>query len=750
MTAVQLDDFAVLFEASARLTQAATPAELLEAVSSYAREHGASSGTLIYLHPDESNPIARGEIVAEWVRGNIRPIGLGVTVRYDEFPSVTNWLNSAEPLLFIEDLRTDARFDPQARARSLSYNRIAAAVLALYNQGRRVGLIYFGWDSPRRYNERDKRIYTALIHQAAPVIDAQRLLELSHVRAARAELLLRINTELSRATNEAEIVEALLPCWGAIQPYSVVLSYLDVDATGKPIAATNVAVWTDGRLRPDDHRIGEATPLNEYGLPRLWTSQPDSLLLIPDIEAEKKLSEHTRNVSLSGGIRSLVLLPLHSGGRWQGIVQIKWRVPRRFPEDEIYIYRTLLQTLPSVIASRRAYLAEEEARRESELLYRISKAINAANTFDEIAQAVSVIDPLPHSIALSAWENYDFNGATYFEIVAVSGRPVQEVGTRYALDDFPIARSPSYGYLTVMEDIANDPTIDTRSAASWLRLGTRARLGVALVVNNRWMGVLAFLSDKPRKYTEREKRLAAGVGDLVAAALDRIRLKKETEESARQAERRAQELAVLEERNRLARELHDSVSQALYGIGLGARTAGALLDRDPSRLREPLEYILTLTEAGLAEMRALIFELRPESIENEGLISALSKQAAAIQARHNIHVQTEFCEEPALPLHVKESLYRVAREALHNIVKHARASRINLSLTSSGKGFRLCVADNGVGFDPSDSFPGHLGLQSMRERVARLHGTLDIRSVPGQGTQIAISIPPYDSPLSRT
>ena len=203
----------------------------------------------------------------------------------------------------------------------------------------------------------------------------------------------------------------------------------------------------------------------------------------------------------------------------------------------------------------------------------------------------------------------------------------------------------------------------------------------------------------------------------------------------------AQELAAVEERQRLARELHDSVSQALYGISLGVHTARLQLDRDPKELAESLDYVLELAEAALIEMRALIFELRPESLETEGLVTALTKQAAALHARQNIVVHTDLCAEPDLPLKVKQDLYRVAQEALHNTVKHARANKIELRLHQTGGVVILEVWDNGRGFDTSTTFPGHLGLHSMYERVRSLGGELQIESVPGQGTCIRAQVP---------
>ena len=236
-----------------------------------------------------------------------------------------------------------------------------------------------------------------------------------------------------------------------------------------------------------------------------------------------------------------------------------------------------------------------------------------------------------------------------------------------------------------------------------------------------------------REPTEDERVFLGAVADQIAIAVENARLFAA-----------AQEMAALEERQHLARELHDSVSQALYGIALGARTAHAWLDREgpPERVAEWLDYVLSLAEAGLTEMRALIFELRPESLETEGLIAALEKQAAALGARHEIPVHTTLGEEPDLPPETKEALYRIAQEALHNTVKHARASRADLKLESDARGIALEVSDDGAGFDPSEDFSGHLGLKSMRERAARLGGTLRVESAYGEGTSIHVRIPP--------
>ena len=203
----------------------------------------------------------------------------------------------------------------------------------------------------------------------------------------------------------------------------------------------------------------------------------------------------------------------------------------------------------------------------------------------------------------------------------------------------------------------------------------------------------------------------------------------------------AQEKVALEERQRLARELHDSLSQAFFGIELGATQARELVERDPAGVAQRIDYVLQLAEAGQAEMRALILEMRPELLEAEGLAAALDKQVQALQARHSIAGRTLATGEPSSPFKVKEALYRIAQEALQNTVKHAQAQRVDVHLEAPTGAVVLKIVDDGVGFNPEGTFPGHLGLHSMRERALGVGGSLEVMSNPGEGTRIVATVP---------
>jgi signal transduction histidine kinase len=204
--------------------------------------------------------------------------------------------------------------------------------------------------------------------------------------------------------------------------------------------------------------------------------------------------------------------------------------------------------------------------------------------------------------------------------------------------------------------------------------------------------------------------------------------------------------ATLLERQRLARELHDSVSQALFSMTLHARAAqrhletagvgtGAPAAREVEQLRE-------LTAGALAEMRALIFELRPGALAEEGLVAALGKQAAALAARTGTAVRlTGPAERLELAPEVEEHLYRLALEAMNNALKHADADNVDVDLHVEGDTLHVGVRDDGRGFDPGEQHPGHLGLHTMTDRARAVGGQLSVRSAPGEGTSVAVRLP---------
>jgi signal transduction histidine kinase len=258
-------------------------------------------------------------------------------------------------------------------------------------------------------------------------------------------------------------------------------------------------------------------------------------------------------------------------------------------------------------------------------------------------------------------------------------------------------------------------------------------LGVPIASRSRVLGAF-YLTDKEGapEFTDDDERLIVMLAAHAAIAIDNARLYE-----------RARELSVIEERNRLARDLHDSVVQKLFGISLTARSAGTLLDRADDGARAEVERLQVLAEEAIGELRSLVFQLRPAAIETEGLAAALAKHVDVLARVHRLAIALEHEGEPRLRPGVDEEVFRIAQEALHNALRHAGARAVRVRLEERPGEVVLSVADDGRGFDPDAPAlrSRSLGLTSMEERAAALGGTLRIASARGAGTTVDLELP---------
>ncbi len=234
-----------------------------------------------------------------------------------------------------------------------------------------------------------------------------------------------------------------------------------------------------------------------------------------------------------------------------------------------------------------------------------------------------------------------------------------------------------------------------------------------------------------------------------AARQESDRLLNELQEAHQQLQAYAQqveELAVMEERNRLARELHDSVTQALYAMRL--ETASAIRQLTAGKNDLALGHLHELRQGvqqALREMRLLIYELRPPALEKEGLVTALKSRLESVEARTGIQVDFHFVGQGNLSTDVEVGLYRIAQEALNNILKHSQARKVTLDLSLADDWVAMEIRDDGIGFNASGETStdgGGMGLQGMRERAAQMGGTLQLTAEPGEGTRVKVEVRP--------
>lgn len=255
-------------------------------------------------------------------------------------------------------------------------------------------------------------------------------------------------------------------------------------------------------------------------------------------------------------------------------------------------------------------------------------------------------------------------------------------------------------------------------------------LALPLRARDEVVGVLHAYAAPGAGWDEEPLRLAAGLAAQAAVAIENARLYE-----------RAREQAADEERRHLARELHDSVSQAIYAVVLTSHAVRKRLVADPQGSTAALDSVIELAEGALAEMRALIFELRPEVLADVGLVGALERQLDGLELRHALTTDKHLGDEPDIAFAAKQVLLRVVQEALHNVAKHAHAHEVRVRMQHDDRTLRITIEDDGVGFDAARTYPGHLGLTSMHERVSQLGGVLTVTSAPGSGTTVDLRLP---------
>jgi signal transduction histidine kinase len=238
-----------------------------------------------------------------------------------------------------------------------------------------------------------------------------------------------------------------------------------------------------------------------------------------------------------------------------------------------------------------------------------------------------------------------------------------------------------------------------------------------------------------RSVEARSRELEVQVTERTAELEREVEHRLQVEEALRQSE---MEKAVTAERSRLARELHDAVTQTLFSASLIAEVLPRLWARDPERGRQQLEEVRLLTRGALAEMRSLLLELRPEALAQAKMDDLLRQLGRAMTGRTGVPVSVSADVQCPLPAEVQVALYRIAQEALNNAAKHAEASLVEVRFRCEAGQATLTIGDDGRGFDTDDIPPGHLGLDIMRERVSAIGAALEIVSAPDEGTTVMV------------
>ncbi len=485
-------------------------------------------------------------------------------------------------------------------------------------------------------------------------------------------------------------------------------------------------------------------------------------IVISDVHADDAPANDLRaaymrlmDMPLSHTVQSWMTVPLVIRDRAIGVLVMQSNQLNHFDQAKANLALTFANQAAIAIENARLFEAESDRRQEAERRRFVAEGLG--DIIDRLNSNRTLTETLDFILG-QALHLLHGSGAVLFQLNAVQqvfkvqvGRnmPTGYVGEMVVklgaglLTTAMNSRHPQFSNnLQSVADEIKLSAVDEKHVhwAQWLADNYMCLLDVPIIIKDQVYGVFAIYYKDGCAFSQEDLDLAMVIANQAALAIQNDQLRTKSAQAA-----------ALAERSRLARELHDSVSQALFGMSLGTRTSLELLAKDPARAKDPMDYVLSLAEAALAEMRALIFELRPESLETEGLHAAFKKQAARLVARQKIQVQTDLRgDEQGISLEAKEALYRIGMEAIQNTIKHARASHVTLGIDRTDDGSVLLeIRDNGMGFDPNGAFPGHLGLKTMRERAEEQDGSLAIESVPGVGTCVRVHIPARAHRLQR-
>jgi len=370
-------------------------------------------------------------------------------------------------------------------------------------------------------------------------------------------------------------------------------------------------------------------------------------------------------------------------------------------------------------------------RRRAEQL----RAINEVSR--RISAILSLNELLPY-VTGSLQETFEYYNVNIFMVDDVSGKLVLKAGAGGYRETVPegleipmnegiVGGAAGSGEPLNIGDVSHEP----RYVASEELPGTRSELAVPIKIGTETLGVLDLQSTDPEAFDEIDVFTALTLADQLAVAIENARLYRET-----------RDIAVLEERNRMAREIHDTLAQGFTGIVLQLEAAEQALDDDPSSAQEHLDKARSLARESLNEARRSVWALRPQVLEQQSLVATLRRQLEDFAQDTGVSAEFETSgEEHELPARIEDALLRILQESLTNVKKHAGASHVEARLVYRDETVGLIIDDDGTGFDTSVSNQGGFGLISMRERAKLIGGTIEIRSEKGKGTSIEVTIP---------
>jgi PAS domain S-box-containing protein len=526
-----------LNEISRGLNQARDEEEIIRTLARSVIDAGADKAGLSYVELDEFGEPEWLVTAVMWQRGGLdgsmaeMVFPVGRRYRLADVPFADLWLSSPDQVQFVADSATDDKLDANMKSLLEQLGTRAIVFVPLHRAGLRheasaerrwLGLLNFSWEEAHQFSAQEIEIYEALPALVAPPVANRRLL--IEQERALTETLYRISRGLTRAADEDGILQALVQPAVKAGATSASLHYIELDPNGEPEWVETVAGW--GQEGMATAPIGTRIPLARLGFSRLWIDNPGEPTLVADAASDERLDEPSRQLMLKSDSRAMVVIPLAQADHWVGIISFNWNQTHQFDERETEIYRALVDLAVPAVASRRAYLAEQVARAQTDDLYGISRGLSAATDVGQqlLVLARPAIEAGISSANLLYIDLSRDDELEWAEIVAQwqrEGEPRLPMGSRFYLPEFPFAdlwvASPDKAQL--ISDVTADEQVDENTGRVLAQGGARALVTIPLIQAGRWVGVITFGWDEPHQFTEQEAEIYNALIDLASPAV---------------------------------------------------------------------------------------------------------------------------------------------------------------------------------------------------------------------------------------
>lgn len=643
-----------------------------------------------------------------------------------------------EPLI-IADVRGDTPLAQmfQATAGEALYTTFASirswmGVPLLYKE-RVVGMLTLDHETPGMYTEEQERLVLAFAQQAGVAMEQARLYHATRRHAEETEALLTVQQALTRRLDPDVVLQTIADAACRLTGASFGTVFLRQEDA----LCVSVLSGSYG----SEMYVGYCMPLQGSATGLAMLSK--QVVHIQDSQHDPRVYQDAMQ---RAGLRSLLGVPLLSDGEPLGVISVgNWHAGSFAAQDE----RILTMLAPGAVIAlenARLYRAEQERRQEAERRRRIAEglrevltALNSNLRLDEMLPLIA--EQARRLLEASAVAVYRLHEDDMLRIQASTGLDAEYVAQmvirrgggavgQAVVQQQPVAIRDTQAFFAEQRaQWATDLSPEILALFAQMSHTYRALLGVPLLVKQACYGAIALYYTTPRQFDDEEIALAMAFADQVALAIESARFSAQM-----------QQTAVIEERQRIARELHDAVTQTLFSAVLIADVLPRLWERDAAEAQRRLEELRQLTRGALAEMRTLLLELRPDALHDANLGDVLQQLAEATTGRTRLPVMVEVTGEEHLPPDVRVVFYRIAQEALHNVVKHAQANQVTIRLTQqAGAATNLCITDDGCGFDVSRRDGGHFGLQIMEERATAVGAVLHVASQCGEGTVVTVT-----------